>query len=81
MSATITDEQSAARDLVRQWAAGAGASAAVRDIEQGRRDAWQQPYRGLAGLGLFGVAVPEAAGAPEIRSGICAQWSPRRPGP
>ena len=50
MSATITDEQSAARDLVRQWAAGAGASAAVRDIEQGRRDAWQQPYRGLAGL-------------------------------
>ena len=62
MSATITDEQSAARDLVRQWAAGAGASAAVRDIEQGRRDAWQQPYRGLAGLGLFGVAVPEAAG-------------------
>ncbi len=62
MSATLTDEQSAARDLVRSWAAGAGAPAAVRDVEHGRPDAWQSVYRGLADLGLFGVAVPEAAG-------------------
>lgn len=62
MSATVTDEQSAARDLVRQWAAGAGAAAAIRDVESGRPDAWQPVYRGLADLGLFGVAVPEDAG-------------------
>ncbi len=62
MSATITDEQSAARDLVRQWAAGAGAPGAVREIEQGRADAWQPIFDGLAELGTFGVAVPEAAG-------------------
>ncbi len=36
MSATITDEQFAARDLVRSWAAGAAAPAAVREIEHGR---------------------------------------------
>ena len=62
MSATITDEQAAARDLVRSWAAGAGAPAAVRDVEHGRPDAWQPLYRGLAELGLFGVAIPEEAG-------------------
>lgn len=62
MSATLTDEQSAARELVRSWAAGAGAPEAVREIERGRPDAWQPLYRGLAELGLFGVAVPEAAG-------------------
>src|ERR1700729_2329823 len=32
---TITDEQIAARELVRDWAAGSGTTAAVRDIEQG----------------------------------------------
>lgn len=62
MSATVTDEQSAARDLVQSWAAGAGAPAAVREIERGRSDAWQPIYRGLADLGVFGVAVPEEAG-------------------
>ncbi|TGD86098.1 acyl-CoA dehydrogenase [Mycolicibacterium sp. CH28] len=62
MSATITDEQFAARDLVRSWAASAGASAAVRDVEQGTPAAWRPVYRGLAELGLFGVAVAEEAG-------------------
>lgn len=62
MSATITEEQSAARDLVRSWAASAGAATAVRDVEHGRTDAWLPLYRGLAELGLFGVAVPESAG-------------------
>ena len=62
MSATITDEQSAARDLVRSWAAGAGAPTAIRDIEHGRPDAWKPLYSGLAELGLFGLAVPEEAG-------------------
>ncbi len=62
MSVTITDEQAAARDLVRSWAAGAGAPAAVRDIDGGRPDAWRQVYRGIAELGLFEVAVSEAAG-------------------
>ncbi|MFY9490567.1 MAG: acyl-CoA dehydrogenase [Mycobacterium sp.] len=62
MSVTITDEQAAARDLVRSGAAGAGAPAAVRDIDGGRPDAWRQVYGGIAELGLFEVAVSEAAG-------------------
>ncbi|EID12328.1 fadE34 [Mycobacterium xenopi RIVM700367] len=62
MPTIISDEQLAARGLVRDWAAGAGTTAAVRDIEQGKREAWQQVYDGLAGLGLFGVAVPEDCG-------------------
>ncbi|EUA52102.1 acyl-CoA dehydrogenase, C-terminal domain protein [Mycobacterium xenopi 3993] len=62
MPTTISDEQLAARGLVRDWAAGAGTTAAVRDIEQGKREAWQPVYDGLAGLGLFGVAVPEDCG-------------------
>ena len=59
---TITDEQFAARELVRDWAAGSGATEAVRDIEQGEPKAWQPVFDGLAALGLFGVAVPEDCG-------------------
>jgi len=62
VSATITDEQFAARELVRSWAASVGAHAAVREIEQGTPDAWRPAYDGLAELGLFGVAVSEDAG-------------------
>ena len=62
MAATITDEQFAARELVRDWAAGSGATAAIREIEQGKPDAWRPVFEGLAGLGLFGVAVPEERG-------------------
>ena len=62
MATTITDEQFAARELVRDWAAGSGATAAVRDIEQGEPNAWQPVFGGLAELGLFGVAVPEECG-------------------
>ncbi len=62
MAATITDQQLAARELVRDWAAGSGATAAIRDIEQGEPDAWRKVFVGLAGLGLFGVAVPEDRG-------------------
>lgn len=62
MSATITDEQFAARELVRSWAASAATHAAVREVEQGRPDAWRPIFAGLADLGLFGVAVSEDAG-------------------
>ena len=62
MGKTITDEQFAARELVRDWAAGSGTTAAVRDIEQGEPKAWQPVFAGLAELGLFGVAVPEEHG-------------------
>ena len=62
MSATITDEQFAARELVRSWADGSGAVAAVREVEQGDPDAWRAPYDGLAQLGTFGVAIPEELG-------------------
>jgi 3-oxochol-4-en-24-oyl-CoA dehydrogenase len=62
MSATITEEQFAARELVRSWAPGSGSIAAIRAVEQGDLDAWRKPYAGLAELGLFGVAVPESLG-------------------
>jgi 3-oxochol-4-en-24-oyl-CoA dehydrogenase len=58
----ITDEQFAARELVRDWAAGSAAPVAVRAIEQGEPDAWRPVFGGLADLGLFGVAVPEDCG-------------------
>jgi alkylation response protein AidB-like acyl-CoA dehydrogenase len=62
VSATITDEQFAARELVRSWAASSGAVAATRDVEHGQPDAWRAPYQGLAQLGIFGVALPEEHG-------------------
>ncbi|WP_123028299.1 acyl-CoA dehydrogenase [Mycolicibacterium stellerae] len=61
-SATVTDEQFAARELVRSWAAGSNAVKAARDIEKGDPSAWRAPYAGLAQLGIFGVALPEEAG-------------------
>ena len=61
-SATGTDEQFAARELVRSWAAGSNAARAAREIEQGDAGAWRAPYAGLAQLGIFGVALPEESG-------------------
>lgn len=61
-SATLTDDQFAARELVRSWAAGSNSTVAVRQIEQGEPGAWHAPYSGLAQLGIFGVALPEEAG-------------------
>jgi alkylation response protein AidB-like acyl-CoA dehydrogenase len=64
--ATVTDEQFAARALVRDWArnpnSGPGGTAAIRDVEQGNADAWRPVFAGLANLGLFGVAIPEDRG-------------------
>jgi len=59
---TTTDEQFAARALVRDWASASGATAAVRDIEQGELNAWRPVFGSLTDLGLFGVAVPEECG-------------------
>jgi alkylation response protein AidB-like acyl-CoA dehydrogenase len=59
---TITDEQLAARELVRDWAAGAQATAAIRDVEQGKPEAWRPVFEGLSALGIFGVAVAEESG-------------------
>lgn len=61
-SAPTTDDQSAARDLVRTWAAASRAVVAARDVEQGDPDAWRAPYAGVAELGIFGVALPEEHG-------------------
>src|SRR5690349_11077358 len=73
LSATITDEQFAARDLVRSWAASAATVQAVRDVERGRADAWHTSYCGLAELGIFGVALPEAhGGAGGTAEDLCA---------
>ncbi|MDF2823594.1 MAG: acyl-CoA dehydrogenase, partial [Mycobacterium sp.] len=66
-------EQLAARELVRSWAASSGAIAAIRDIEQGKPDAWRPVFAGLTELGLFSVAVPEEAGGAGGRIGdLCA---------
>ncbi|OBJ48348.1 acyl-CoA dehydrogenase [Mycobacterium sp. 1423905.2] len=66
MVATVTDEQFAARELVRDWArtsaSGSAATTAVRAVEQGDIDAWRPVFAGLADLGLFGVAVDEDHG-------------------
>ena len=66
MVATVTDEQFAARELVRDWArnatSGPGGTAAIRAVEQGNADAWRPVFAGLADLGIFGVAVAEENG-------------------
>ncbi|ODR03515.1 acyl-CoA dehydrogenase [Mycobacterium sherrisii] len=66
MVATVTDEQFAARELVRDWArnttSGPGGTAAIRAVEQGDADAWRPVFARLADLGLFGVAISEDAG-------------------
>ncbi|MGO9926193.1 MAG: acyl-CoA dehydrogenase family protein [Mycobacterium sp.] len=70
MVATVTDEQFAARALVRDWArnptSGPGGTTAIRAIEQGSErgsaDAWRPVFARLADLGLFGVAIPEDRG-------------------
>ncbi|EFG77603.1 acyl-CoA dehydrogenase, middle domain protein [Mycobacterium parascrofulaceum ATCC BAA-614] len=66
MVATVTDEQFAARALVRDWArnatSGPGGTAAIRAVEQGDADAWRPVFARLAELGIFGVAIPEEHG-------------------
>lgn len=62
MVATVTDEQFAARALVRDWARSSSSSEAIRAVEQGNPDAWRPVFAGLADLGLFGVAIPEDRG-------------------
>ncbi|KUI05809.1 acyl-CoA dehydrogenase [Mycobacterium sp. IS-3022] len=70
---TIADEQSAVRELVRDWAAASGAISAARDVEQGQADAWRRPYAGIAQLGIFGVALPEEhGGADGTVDDLCA---------
>jgi alkylation response protein AidB-like acyl-CoA dehydrogenase len=73
VSATITDEQFAARELVRSWASSYGPVEAARDVEQGKADAWRAAYQGLAELGIFGVALPEEqGGAGGTADDLCA---------
>ncbi|QZA07407.1 acyl-CoA dehydrogenase [Mycolicibacter heraklionensis] len=62
MSVSTTDEQLAARELVRDWAAAAGTTEAIRAAELGETDSWRAVFARLAELGLFGVAVPEESG-------------------
>ncbi|MBV8787559.1 MAG: acyl-CoA dehydrogenase [Mycobacterium sp.] len=66
MVATVTDEQFAARALVRDWArnstSGPGGTKAIREVEQGSADAWRPVFEKLADLGIFGVAIPEDRG-------------------
>ncbi|MDX1886813.1 acyl-CoA dehydrogenase [Mycolicibacterium sp. 120270] len=72
-SATATDDQFAARELVRSWAAGSAAVEAARNIEKGDPDAWRATYASLAQLGIFGVALPEeSGGADGTVADLCA---------
>lgn len=57
-----TSDESAARELVRSWAASSGAIEATRKVELGDPDAWRGPYAGFGQLGAFGVAVGEEFG-------------------
>ncbi|MBS9533158.1 acyl-CoA dehydrogenase family protein [Mycobacterium sp. M1] len=59
---TTSDEQLAARELVRDWAAAAGTAEAIRAVELGEPDAWRKVFDRVAELGLFGMAVPEDLG-------------------
>jgi alkylation response protein AidB-like acyl-CoA dehydrogenase len=71
--ATGTSEQFAARELVRSWASSSAAVDAARAVERGDPDAWRSAYRGVAELGLFGVALPEAhGGADGTVDDLCA---------
>jgi len=73
LSATITGEQLAARELVRSWASSSAAVQAARDMEQGKADAWRVAYQGVAELGIFGVALPEEhGGAGGAADDLCA---------
>ncbi|ULE35122.1 acyl-CoA dehydrogenase [Mycobacterium sp. IDR2000157661] len=70
---TISDEQLAVRELVRDWAAASSPVAAAREVEQGRQDAWRTAFDGLAQLGIFGVALPEEhGGADGTVEDLCA---------
>ncbi|GJF09535.1 acyl-CoA dehydrogenase [Mycolicibacterium cyprinidarum] len=72
-SATIDDEQSAARELVRSWAAASAVVDGARAVEQGDPAGWRAPYRGLAQLGIFGVALAEEhGGADGTVADLCA---------
>lgn len=66
MVATVTDEQFAARALVRDWArnatSGPGGTTAIREVERGDTDAWRPVFARLAELGIFGVSIPEEHG-------------------
>ncbi|MGV0797289.1 acyl-CoA dehydrogenase family protein, partial [Mycolicibacterium elephantis] len=69
----VADEQLAARELVRDWAATSGAIEAARDVERGNADAWRPVYDRLAQLGIFGVALPEEhGGADGTAEDLCA---------
>ncbi|WP_422744437.1 acyl-CoA dehydrogenase family protein [Mycobacterium sp. WMMD1722] len=61
-AASSTDEQFAAREMVRDWAAASAVTADARDVEQGDPDGWRRAYAGLAELGIFGVAIAEEHG-------------------
>lgn len=62
VAAAVSDEQFAARELVRAWAASSGTVAAVRAVEQGDPEAWRPAYDAFAQLGTFGVAIAEQLG-------------------
>ncbi|MBO0680847.1 acyl-CoA dehydrogenase [Mycolicibacterium sp. S2-37] len=72
-TASSTDEQFAAREMVRDWAAASGVISHAREVEQGDPTAWRRGYGGLADLGIFGVAVPEEhGGAGGTADDLCA---------
>jgi 3-oxochol-4-en-24-oyl-CoA dehydrogenase len=85
----VTEQQRAIADSIRRWAAGAGTVAAVRRLEPGTDDPDVDPNHcvtELAGLGLFGLALPErvggiGAGAVDLASALEPVTAALVPGP
>nr|WP_026343837.1 acyl-CoA dehydrogenase [Nocardia sp. BMG111209] len=62
MTIATTDEHKAVQESMRGWAASVRPIATMRGRRDGDGDYWRSFWPGLVGLGVFRVAVPEAAG-------------------
>ncbi|GLH99493.1 acyl-CoA dehydrogenase [Phytohabitans aurantiacus] len=85
MPIAITEEQRALRESVRRWAAGAGTLVTVRAMEE-TPAAWERHWAGVAGLGVFAIALPEPCGgaggtAADLASAVEALAEALVPGP
>ncbi|OOL30005.1 hypothetical protein GQ85_22585, partial [Rhodococcus rhodochrous] len=59
MSIATTEEQQAAQASVQAWAR---ATAPIQNLRERPATTWRPGWESLAELGIFAVAVPEAAG-------------------
>jgi alkylation response protein AidB-like acyl-CoA dehydrogenase len=64
MTIAMTDEQAALQESIRDWATNAHTVDAVRRLEPGETAGWapDRLWRGIADVGVLGVALPEEFG-------------------